>query len=124
MGGWWFNLRIKWSGVQTIDKKHGRVILIFSSLVYGLPVLLYTTIASFFQSDYWTFSSSESDIALITCVVVYLWSIFIGYRGIISYFNTKKFRTILWFIILPLVFWICLVCLSIIVFLYKDGVLS
>src|SRR5690606_26428870 len=39
IGGWWYNLRLRWSGAGEFDKRQGRLLFTFAALVAALPTL-------------------------------------------------------------------------------------
>jgi hypothetical protein len=39
VGGWFYGLRIRWSGATNVDKYQARVVYAYSSLIYALPGL-------------------------------------------------------------------------------------
>ncbi len=116
IGGWFLNVRIKWSkGVGNIDKS--RVVYIYSSLfVYSFSIIytLFQTIL--FDIPY----DPELDLAYFDVIGLSILfgflfhSIYISYNAALTYPNISIDRARIWFLILPgLAFLLTLVLLVI-----------
>ena len=103
IGGWWYRLRILWSGAAEADQRIARRVYIFASLVLSLPYVLLTSLDSIYyptpiaaeNGDQWWWMLSP---------VFLLWSVYTSYRGVRTVFGAQRWRARLWFIILPALF--------------------
>lgn len=108
ISGWWYKVRIKWSGAKQPDPFESRLTYIFSSFVYTAPTIaLYFSTAFFFKNP-WEAYSFESDnfyiagVLFLAYTLPYLWSVLVSYKGVTTRFNLIKWKAKLWFIILPI----------------------
>ena len=106
IGGWFFNVRVKWSkGTNNIVKS--RNIFVYTGVISSV-VIIFTSIISSLISDrpYDPYTDSyQWDIiaALLVLASVY-YSIYISYIGVTTLMHTDKFRSKVWFLILPIIF--------------------
>jgi hypothetical protein len=105
IGGWWYNLRIRWSGAIAHDKRAGRLVYVFSGLVSALPSLAYAAIATGLYDSYSGAWQAEESWSLLLLIFPF-WSVIVSYRGIRASFSVMTPRARLWFLILPLVAYI------------------
>ena len=109
VSGWWYKVRIKWSGAKQPDPFESRLICISSSFVYAAPIIATYLSATFFFKNPWEFHSADSGnfyieiIESIAYMLPYFWSVFVSYTGVTTRFSLVKWKARLWFIILPIV---------------------
>ncbi len=106
IGGWFFNVRVKWSkGTNDIVKS--RNIFVYSGVISSV-VIIFTTIISSLLGDkpydpYYDSYQWDIIAALLVLISVY-YSIYVSYIGVITLMNADKYRSKLWFLILPIIF--------------------
>jgi hypothetical protein len=100
LGGWWYNLRVRWSGVPSHDKRQGRLIYIYSGLVEALPSLSYALLATAIYANYQAAWDAEELWSSLLLVFPF-WSVVVSYRGVRTSFPVKPWPARLWFLILP-----------------------
>lgn len=99
--GWWYEVRLKWSGVQKPNSILVRQVNVIQWLIVALPVVLVTIIQTFIYDNYLnTFFSDE----IVSSFVISFFSIYSCWT---NYLATKVLfladkRAILWFLILPM----------------------
>ncbi len=98
--GWWYHVRIRWSGDPERDKRRARLTMVWSGLVQALPTLIYLVVATAVYSSYREVRSSEEIFSLLLIVFPY-WSVLVSYKGVRARFGVGKWRARLWFLILP-----------------------
>lgn len=104
IGGWFYNLRLSWSGAGDFDKVNGRLIYVFSSLVTVIPHIIVLLISAILYQDYVdVFYADEYWSSLI--IIFPFWSIYVSYKAILANFTVVKWKTMLWFVILPILFY-------------------
>lgn len=100
--GWWYELRLKWCGVQKPDSTLVRQVNVMQWFIVALPVVLVTITQTFIYDNYLnTFFSDE----LVSSFVILFFSIYSCWSSYVAtkvLFSVDK-RAILWFLILPLV---------------------
>lgn len=107
IGGWFYNERITWCGLQDFDRRKGRLIYTFSTLIIDIPLtIFFVGLLVQLQSgsdNNWHLDISEY-IVLVKFVFV-LWSIAASYTGVTINFALAKWKTRLWFIAVPMAFY-------------------
>jgi hypothetical protein len=109
VSGWWYKVRIKWSGAKRPDPFESRLIYISSSFVYAAPIIATYLSATFFFKNPWGFHSADSGnfyieiTAILAYMLLYFWSVFVSYIGVTTRFSLVKWKARLWFMILPVV---------------------
>jgi hypothetical protein len=104
IGGWFYNLRLSWSGAGDFDKVNGRLIYVFSSLVTAIPHIITLLISATLYQDYVdVFYADEYWSSLI--IIFPFWAIYVSYTAILTNFTVVKWKAMLWFVILPILFY-------------------
>jgi len=103
LGGWFYNLRVKWAkGVP--DKATSRFIFLYSSFIPALPTVLYAIQQTIrYEQPYMpesNISLSESAVTLLIIVLMY-YSVYVSYRGVTIVMKPSKWPGRIWFLILP-----------------------
>jgi hypothetical protein len=101
LGGWWYAIRLRWSGSVQPDRRMARLVLVYSGFVIALPsivaCLLYT---ASFPSYGAAFASA--DFGPLVLVVFPFWSVLTSYSGVRAVFGLEGRAVRLWFLILPM----------------------
>ena len=121
IGGWFYNLRLSWSGAKDINARHGRIIYIFASLVGLMPHVLLVMGCTFYFRDYISVSKSDGYWPLILLVFPF-WSVYVSYEGLTTRFDVVKWKAMLWFVVLPVLFYVAAYIALIWFFIAKAGV--
>ncbi|EOQ62654.1 hypothetical protein F935_01743 [Acinetobacter calcoaceticus ANC 3811] len=102
--GWWYEIRLKWCGVENPDTALVRQANIMQWFVAAFPVIVITVIQTFIYDNYLdTFFSEEIWSGLII-LFFSIYSCWVSYVAAKILFLANK-RAILWFLALPLVFY-------------------
>jgi len=122
VGGWWYGLRLRWSGVSKPPSLEPRLLHTYSTFVAALPSLAYAFVVTIvFESYADAWAADESWSALL--LVFPFWSVLTSYRGLSQWYRpSRPWATRVWFVILPCVFY--LVALGLIAIAYgllADG---
>lgn len=120
IGGWFFNVRLKWSkGTGDIDKS--RYIYLYSGVVSSTVIIL-TTLVSMLLNNKPYDSESEFNLwdltSLILLIFFIYYSVFVSYTGVRTITDADKLRSKIWFLILP-VFLYTLAYIAIFVLIYN-----
>lgn len=99
-GGWWYRVRLDFSGVPQTDRYLARVVYIYSTLIYALPVVFFTGLYTWFYSSYRVAYNGE-DLYTLLMPLFLFWSIYVSYRGVRTAFPVRKWRARIWFLIVP-----------------------
>jgi hypothetical protein len=117
IGGWWYRVRLNWSGDTDSDKREARLVYIYASLVSALPSVLAVIIATVLFENYRVYwSSNEYWSALL--VLFPFWSVIVSYKGVMARFKVRRVRAQLWFLWFPIIVYIF--ALGLIMFLYAT----
>lgn len=108
IGGWWCQLRLKWSGAPSPDARLARLLIIYSSFVYSAPAVLVLLAQTFMYSNYLEAYSSDHPITFAVLLTLF-WSVVTTYKGATALFPVKRGKALLWFVILPILFFLFLV---------------
>ena len=100
LGGWWYRLRLKWSGATALDSLRPRLLFVYSSLVYALPVVLVMVGETLLFPNYRLARDAEGSWTLIF-VVLSFWSVVVSYCGATRTFALTRRKALLWFLLLP-----------------------
>lgn len=100
LGGWWYRLRLKWSGATALDPLRPRLLFVYSSLVYALPVVLVMIVETLLFPNYRLARDAEGSWTLIF-VLLSFWSVLVSYCGATRTFALARRKALLWFLLLP-----------------------
>lgn len=117
IGGWFYNLRLAWSGAGDFDKVNGRLIYVFSNLVVAIPHIIILLITATLYQDYIVaFNAEEYWSSLI--IIFPFWAVYVSYKAILANFTVVKWKALIWFVILPILFY--LLAFGVIVWAYAT----
>lgn len=107
IGGWWCKLRLRFSGATDPDPKLARLLLIYSSFVYAGPTILGLVAITFLYPSYFAAYGEEMAFSFVVIVTLF-WSIGTIYKGARALFDVHRGRTLVWFVVLPALFYFLL----------------
>jgi len=105
IGGWWYRVRLVWSGAQEPDPGLAKRVYVYASQVAAIPIVLATLgQATIYRTPVEMIEASSvyaMTVALVVMLFV-LWSVWTSYRGVTTLFPTVSLgRARTWFLILP-----------------------
>ena len=100
VGGWWYRVRLRWSGANDPDKTLARRVYVYASQAYVVPFLLYTAWETT-AYDTPAAAATGDDLAAFLVIIALYWSIYVSYRGVRTAFDVKAWPARIWFGILP-----------------------
>lgn len=106
LGGWWYRVRLRWSGAVAPDKRLARLVLVYSSFVFSGPAVALALVQTVLYPHYAAAYASEDwySVALALPVLIFpYWSIVTSYVGVRTLFQVTKWKALLWFAALPVV---------------------
>jgi len=105
IGGWWYRVRLKWSGDANADPFSARIVYSYTNLITALPAITATLISTLVYESYRAaWNSDEAWSALL--VVFIAWDCIASYKGVRVAFAVSKWKARFWFLILPLMFYL------------------
>jgi hypothetical protein len=100
IGGWWYRLRLRWSGAVAPDAREARLAYVFAGLVFCLPALIVTLLLTLRFESYAAAWSAESLDGLLLPVFM-VWSCATGWLAARTKFGVTGPLPLLLFLILP-----------------------
>lgn len=102
LGGWWYNLRIKWSGAKQRDSVTGRTLYIYVLFISALPKVLEMLGYTFSFENY--LAAYQSEMMWPLWILIFpFWGLFTSYKAVTAMYEVKKGLAMLWFLILPFI---------------------
>lgn len=102
LGGWWYTLRVKWSGARDADSFKTRLVYIYSSFVSALPTVVAVVVANILYANYRAYWHAEEVWSSATMIFLF-WSCVTSYKGVRAMFPVSPWKARLWFLVLPIV---------------------
>lgn len=100
IGGWWFRLRIKFSGAPNPDPRMSRLVMVYAGLVSAIPHLAFVMWWTLLYENY-LIAYAQGLFLTVVLFAFSFWELFSAYRGVRTLFSVDRWRARLWFIILP-----------------------
>lgn len=100
LGGWWYRLRLRWAGDESVSKQVARQIYIYSQFVMSAPVLVVLLIQVVIYDDYRS-AWNDDAIWLAGLSILPFWSCYTSYMGAMQQCELKKKDALIWFVISP-----------------------
>jgi len=121
IGGWWYRVRLQWSGAASPDACLARRVYIFASLIADLPTFLTGIVATAMYA-----TPGDAEYATSWADVVFLllpfYSVFVSYRGVRTLFDVTRWKARLWFLVLPVaVYGVAIAVVAIVMALAVSG---
>jgi len=107
VGGWWYRMRLRFSGAKDLDTKMPRYLNAYSSFVLALAGLLLTIGYTLVFPNYIAAYNSDEMVAILLPVFIF-WSVAVSYIGATEVFSVSRSKARFWFLILPVAFYIIL----------------
>lgn len=104
VGGWWYRLRIQWSGASNPDPKLARIIYVYTDFIANGPIILWVIVQTVIYDNYreaW----NQDQVAYFLGIFL-AWSIVSSYRAVRDQFSVSKRKAIVWFLVVPSVFYL------------------
>lgn len=105
IGGWFFNVRLKWSkGTGDIDKS--RYIYLYSGVVSSAVVILLTLVSTLISSKPCDSESAFNlwDLTSLALLIFFAYySVYVSYSGVRAITDADKMQSKIWFLILPII---------------------
>ncbi len=103
IGGWWYRVRLGWSGVADAEISLVRRVYIYSALVFAFPELLHVVWQTLnYARPIDASNSATFSVFDLAFFLFAIWSIVTSYVGVRTVFKVRGFRGALWFLILPM----------------------
>jgi hypothetical protein len=105
LGGWWFRIRLRWSGAKELQDSTAQLLYVYSSFVESAPtiaLMLFWTATDLNIRE--AFTRGRSYLAVL--LVFSVWSLVTSYIGARTLFDVKPWKARLWLLFAPLFFYI------------------
>ena len=105
IGGWWYWLRVRWSGAKTARMRAARHVYAWSNLVLALPTALITIVYTLTYPNYLTAYHSDETLSLLLPPMIF-WSVGVSYVGARRTFELTPWKARVWLLALPAAFYL------------------
>lgn len=108
VGGWWYNVRLEWCAADLMvghDKALGRRIYMMNQLIYALPNVAIHLVLTMLYANYFEWLSMSPTVRVGTMLLLgacSLLTVIKSHRMVVTHFEMEKRKTMMWFLILPL----------------------
>jgi hypothetical protein len=100
IGGWWYRVRVEWSGHAEPDAKQARLVYIYATFVQALPGIFFLVVATLAYPSYLAYWEADEVWSSVLLLFPF-WACVVSYRGVTSVFQLSKWKARIWFFILP-----------------------
>lgn len=108
VAGWWYRVRLGWSGAESPDPFTTRVVYMYQDFIQSAPAILIVVVYTLVFTNYEeAWAAEEAWSALILVFVV--WSCVTSYKAVSAAFSVQKWKARFWFLILPLLFYLVVI---------------
>ncbi len=104
IAGWWYKFRISLCGVTKPDPYYARRVFVRTFQVCAIPTFFIVVWQSqTFNSpgEAWEDESFATAMTDLLITLTLFWSLYTSYRGIRVCFNSRRWPTVFWFVVLP-----------------------
>lgn len=105
IGGWWYRLRIVWSGDDDPDRAMARRVYLYAAQVIALPYICVAVVESCKYATPRAAADAESLWYLLLLIAPF-WSLCTSYAGVRTAFDVRRGPAFGWFVLLPGVFYL------------------
>ncbi|MFC1895484.1 hypothetical protein ACFL0Q_02325 [Thermodesulfobacteriota bacterium] len=105
LGGWWFSVRLRWSGAINPERRMARLVMVYSAFVHAGPTVAAALVYTAFFDNYAEAFSYDEPFSLILLIFPF-WSVAASFTGVRSVFGVSGWRPRLWFLVLPILVYI------------------
>ncbi len=106
IGGWWYTMRLSWSDAKGVDPSLARRVYLFASQVWAVPALMATLIETGKYSSPEAAATGEITFWHLLLLIFPFWSAWSSYVGVRTAFLVKRSKAMLWFLILPCLYYL------------------
>jgi hypothetical protein len=119
VGGWWYLRRLSLCGARQPDKALSQRVYVFASLVWALPAVAYTLWeAGVYESP--QAAMNAEDMGGLIVIGFLFWSLVTSYHGVVTAFTVRRGLALLWFVVLPGVFYVVILS-SVVIAMFAVG---
>jgi len=114
IGGWWYRVRLCWSGAEDPDRRLARRVYLFASQVVAIPFID----AKLLETGHFPTPAAASDSAsgwYALLLVFPFWLAWTSYVGVRSTFSVRRGLALLWFLLLPGLFYVAVLGVMVII---------
>ncbi|HLL12113.1 MAG TPA: hypothetical protein VK570_13715 [Rubrivivax sp.] len=100
IGGWWYKVRLRWSGAADPDPALARRVYTWQGLVVALPVLAHMLLQTLLYADFRAAMQAAGALPVVLLGFAF-WSCWTSYAAVTTVFPVDKGKATLWFLVLP-----------------------
>ena len=110
IGGWWYRIRLGWSGAYQPDPRKARVVFFYVLLVEALPAVMVLLLHTLFYDSYFEAWHAGSFLDIIPLLFLGL-SAYVSFNAATSAFAVERTKAVIWFIVVPLTMYLSILVL-------------
>lgn len=99
VGGWWYGLRVRWSGAARRDSALARRVFLLTSSLVSIPTLVLAAWSTIQHPD--PTGTWRSGAVAMTQFVAPGFSLYVSYCAVMTCFAARRGRALFWFVALP-----------------------
>lgn len=113
IGGYFFNLKLKWSGAINFNKTESKILMIYTNFIISFfnPIIIFLFYKNHIDENSLWFSFFLS--------LTYIYSNVICYLAVKNKFNVSGIKPLFWFVLFPAIFYI-IILYSIVINNFKS----
>jgi hypothetical protein len=107
MGGWWFSVRLRWSGVKELSDRTAHLLYVYSSFVESVPTIamaLFWTATEVNFREAFTVTVGRPYLAVL--LIFPFWSLVVSYIGARTLFGITPWKARVWLLGAPMILYI------------------
>ncbi|GEM_PF-1533622 len=113
MGGWWYHLRLRWSGAQDPNRLKSHLLYVYSSLVVSGPTMIIAFLWTVMLPNY-RYVLVQGRRSFIVLFIFQCWSLVTSYIGASTLFDLQRWKARIWFLALPALYDVLIIGLAVI----------
>jgi hypothetical protein len=105
LGGWWFSVRLRWSGAKELSERSAHLLYVYSSFVVSAPTIAAALFWTATEPNYRQAVAAARPY-LAALLIFPFWSLVTSYIGARTLFQVNPWKARLWLIIIPAGFYL------------------
>jgi len=101
VGGWWYRVRLSWSGAHRANPNLARRVYIFAAQIVAIPTVLLTTFETIVYETPAAADGADSGLWWLLFLLFPFWAALVSTIGVWTVFEVRRSVATFWFLILP-----------------------
>ncbi len=105
LGGWWFSVRLRWSGAKDLNDTTAHLLYVYSSFVVSVPTIALALFWTATEPNYRQAFTVGKPYLLILLIFPF-WSLVTSYIGARTLFDVAPWKARVWLVIVPAILYV------------------